>query len=65
MPMMFEGRRTLRSIVLAAWRAFADRQLEPQYPVQENTMDPRNYSRLAAVIFAIIAVLQLIRVVLA
>ncbi|MGE0852127.1 MAG: hypothetical protein AB7O44_21310 [Hyphomicrobiaceae bacterium] len=28
-------------------------------------MDPRNYSRLAAVIFAVIAVLQLIRVVLA
>ncbi len=28
-------------------------------------MDPRNYSRLAAVIFAIIALLQLVRVVLA
>jgi hypothetical protein len=28
-------------------------------------MDPRNYSRLAAFIFAIIALLQLVRVVLA
>jgi hypothetical protein len=28
-------------------------------------MDPKNYSRLAAVIFAIIAVLQLVRVALA
>ena len=28
-------------------------------------MDPKNYSRLAAVIFAVIALLQLIRVVLA
>jgi hypothetical protein len=28
-------------------------------------MDPRNYSRLAAVIFAIIALLQLVRVLLA
>ena len=28
-------------------------------------MDPKSYSRLAAVIFAIIAVLQLVRVVLA
>ena len=28
-------------------------------------MDPKNYSRLAAVIFATIAILQLIRIVLA
>ena len=28
-------------------------------------MDPRNYSRLAAIIYAIVAVLQLVRVVLA
>jgi hypothetical protein len=28
-------------------------------------MDPKNYSRLAAVVFGVIAVLQLVRVVLA
>ena len=31
----------------------------------ENPMDPKNYSRLAAAIFGIITLLQLIRVVLA
>jgi hypothetical protein len=31
----------------------------------ETVMDPRNYSRLAAVIFAIIAILQLLRALLA
>jgi hypothetical protein len=31
----------------------------------ENAMDPKNYSRLAAVIFAVIVALQLVRVVLA
>jgi nicotinamide riboside transporter PnuC len=32
---------------------------------KENTMDPKNYSRLAAAIFGIVAVLQFVRVVLA
>jgi hypothetical protein len=34
-------------------------------PAREEGMQPKNYSRLAAVIFAVIAVLQLVRVLLA